>query len=55
MPISSGAAGRVDMGVDTSIAWTPDGLRRDGKPVNRTHDSYLKRYRSGVCWYVWPK
>lgn len=43
MPIASGAAGRVDVGVDTSTTWTPDGMKRTPKPVNRNYDSYLLR------------
>lgn len=39
MPIASGASGRVDVGVDTSIRWTPYGLR--AQPVIRQYDSYL--------------
>ncbi|KAL0979147.1 hypothetical protein UPYG_G00181340 [Umbra pygmaea] len=42
MPISSGAAGRVDVGIDTSIVWTPDGVKMV-KPVISC-DSYLRRY-----------
>ncbi|XP_076587081.1 uncharacterized protein LOC143320922 [Chaetodon auriga] len=44
MPIASGAAGRVDVGVDTSTTWTPDGLKKKTKPANRNCDSYLQRY-----------
>ncbi|CAB1322238.1 unnamed protein product, partial [Coregonus sp. 'balchen'] len=43
MPISSGAAGRVDVGIDTSIAWAPDGVKKEAKPVKNC-DSYLRRY-----------
>ena len=43
MPISSGAAGRVAAGVDTAIAWTPDGGTKETKQYNRSNDSYLKR------------
>ncbi|KAM8760819.1 uncharacterized protein AB9X84_008748 [Acanthopagrus schlegelii] len=45
MPIASGAAGRVDVGVDTSTTWTPDGLKKKTKPANRNYDSYLQRYQ----------
>ncbi|TWW60340.1 hypothetical protein D4764_05G0004300, partial [Takifugu flavidus] len=45
MPIASGAAGRVDAGVDTSTTWMPDGLKRTSKTVNRNYDSYLQRYQ----------
>lgn len=44
MPIASGAAGRVDVGVDTSTTWTPEGSKRKKKPVNRNCDSYLQRW-----------
>lgn len=44
MPIASGAAGRVDVGVDTSTTWTPDGLKKKTKPANRNYDSYLQRW-----------
>lgn len=44
MPIASGAAGRVDVGVDASKTWTPDGLKKKTKPVNRNCDSYLQRW-----------
>ena len=43
MPISSGAAGRVDVGIDTSIAWAPDGVKKEAKPVKNC-DSYLRRW-----------
>ncbi|GAA6226446.1 uncharacterized [Lates japonicus] len=44
MPIASGAAGRVDVGVNTTSVRTHDGLR--GKPkANRNRDSYLQRYQ----------
>ncbi|CAB1320069.1 unnamed protein product [Coregonus sp. 'balchen'] len=42
MPISSGAEGRVDVGIDTSIAWTPDGVKKEAKLVKNC-DSYLRR------------
>ncbi|KAJ8262661.1 hypothetical protein COCON_G00151180 [Conger conger] len=44
MPISSGATGRVGVGVDTSIMWTPDGWKQDANPLHRNCDSYLERY-----------
>ncbi|KAG7481537.1 hypothetical protein MATL_G00067600 [Megalops atlanticus] len=44
MPISSGATGRVGVGVDTSKMWTPDGWKQDANPLHRNCDSYLKRY-----------
>ncbi|KAJ8397115.1 hypothetical protein AAFF_G00009690 [Aldrovandia affinis] len=44
MPISSGATGRVGVGVDTSIMWTPEGWKQDANPLPRNCDSYLKRY-----------
>lgn len=44
MPIASGAAGRVDVGVHTNTTWTPDGLKRKTKPANRNCDSYLQRW-----------
>ncbi|KAJ8005916.1 hypothetical protein DPEC_G00122860 [Dallia pectoralis] len=47
MPISSGAAGRVDVGIDTSIAWTPDGVKKEAKPVHC--DSYLSRYMESLA------
>lgn len=43
MPISSGAAGRVDVGIDTSIAWAPDGVKKEAKPAKNC-DSYLRRW-----------
>ncbi|KAM3610631.1 uncharacterized protein V6R79_006757 [Siganus canaliculatus] len=45
MPIASGAAGRVDSGVDTSMTWTTDGLKKKTKPANRNYNSYLQRYQ----------
>ncbi|CAL8249980.1 unnamed protein product [Boreogadus saida] len=44
MPISSGATGRVAPGIDTAIAWSPDGGTKETQRCNRSHDSYLKRY-----------
>lgn len=43
MPIASGAEGRVDVGIDTSLTWTPHGLKRRTKPANKKCDSYLQR------------
>lgn len=43
MPISSGAEGRVDVGIDTAIAWTPVGVKKEAKPV-KNRDSYLRRW-----------
>ncbi|KAK2901864.1 hypothetical protein Q8A73_011610 [Channa argus] len=45
MPVASGAAGRVNVGVDTSITWTVDGLKKKTKPPNRNYNSYLERYQ----------
>lgn len=44
MPISSGAAGRVGVGVDTSITWPPSGVKQESRPSYRNCDSYLKRW-----------
>ncbi|KAG7278286.1 hypothetical protein CRUP_036363 [Coryphaenoides rupestris] len=44
MPISSGAAGRVAVGADMAIAWTPDGVKETKLHNNRSNDSYLKRF-----------
>uniref|UniRef100_A0A1A8LE89 Uncharacterized protein n=1 Tax=Nothobranchius pienaari TaxID=704102 RepID=A0A1A8LE89_9TELE len=43
MPIASGASGRVDVGVDTSKRWAPDGLK--DQPVFHQYDSYLLQYQ----------
>ncbi|KAK2837873.1 hypothetical protein Q5P01_015085 [Channa striata] len=45
MPVASGAAGRVDAGVDSSVTWTSDRLKKTTKPPNRNHNSYLERYQ----------
>ncbi|XP_076747128.1 uncharacterized protein LOC143421508 [Maylandia zebra] len=45
MPIASGAAGRVDVGIDTSKTWTPQGLKRKTNSTHRKNDSYLQRYQ----------
>ncbi|MED6256952.1 hypothetical protein ATANTOWER_003063 [Ataeniobius toweri] len=42
MPIASGASGRVDVGVDTSKRWAPNGVRV--QPVIHQYGSYLLRY-----------
>lgn len=44
MPIASGAAGRVDVGIDTSKTWTPQGLKRKTNSTHRKNDSYLQRW-----------
>ncbi|KAJ3604587.1 hypothetical protein NHX12_029327 [Muraenolepis orangiensis] len=44
MPISSGATGRVVVGVETSEAGGPDGLKKETKLSSRSNDSYLQRY-----------
>ncbi|KAK5870914.1 hypothetical protein PBY51_003822 [Eleginops maclovinus] len=45
MPIASGAAGRVDVGVGASTTWTEDGVKRKNKPANWNCNSYLQRYQ----------
>ncbi|KAL3062639.1 hypothetical protein OYC64_002443 [Pagothenia borchgrevinki] len=44
MPIASGAAGRVNVGVGASTTWTEDGQKRTNKPSTRDCNSYLQRY-----------
>ncbi|KAG5841490.1 hypothetical protein ANANG_G00200040 [Anguilla anguilla] len=44
MPISSGAAGRVGVGVNASITWSPEGWKQDPNLPPRNCDSYLVRY-----------
>ncbi|KAK5909622.1 hypothetical protein CesoFtcFv8_003535 [Champsocephalus esox] len=44
MPIASGAAGRVHVGVGAGTTWTEDGQKRTNAPSTRDCNSYLQRY-----------